>query len=217
MSGFRYSPPCEPLSVVYRDDALLLIDKPSGLLSVPGKSADLSDCLESRVKAEFSGALLVHRLDMSTSGLMVFAMTRAAQRNLGIQFEKRIVKKTYVARVFGHVAESGGVIKFPLSADWPNRPKQKIDMLNGRSATTRWQVICREQFATRLFLFPETGRSHQLRVHMKEIGHPVLGDRLYADDRAASAADRLQLHAERLELRHPIGGKAVQYEAKCPF
>ena len=217
MSDFRYCPPCEPLEVVHRDGALLLVNKPPGLLSVPGKGEDLSDCLESRVKARFSKALLVHRLDLATSGIMVFALTRKAQRNLGIQFEKRLVKKTYIARVFGHVETSEGKIELPLAADWQNRPKQKIDPLRGKPATTRWRVICREGAATRLRLFPETGRSHQLRVHLKAIGHPILGDRLYSDAKSVSDAGRLQLHSERLGFRHPEGGRLVEYKVVCPF
>ncbi|MDE0111128.1 MAG: pseudouridine synthase [Albidovulum sp.] len=217
MSDFHYSPPNVPLEIVRKDGALLLINKPSGLLSVPGKKIEHSDCLESRVKAEFPEALLVHRLDLGTSGVMVFALTRGAQRNLGIQFEKRLVRKSYIARVLGRVAKSEGRIELPIAVDWPNRPKQKIDPSSGKSAATRWRIVCREEFATRLNLFPETGRSHQLRVHLHAIGHPVLGDRLYFEGESASAAVRLQLHAESLEFRHPEGGKLVKYKVECPF
>ncbi len=211
-----YTPPDTPLDVLHFDHELLLVNKPSGLLSVPGKGAHLADCLLSRVQATFAEALLVHRLDRDTSGVMVFAMTAHAQRHLGLQFEKRQVKKVYMARVYGRVAEREGRVDLPLAVDWPNRPRQHVDHENGKQAVTDWKVLRFEAGATRLRLMPLTGRSHQLRVHMKEIGHPILGDPLYAEG-PAREAPRLMLHAESLRLRHPDGGKGLTFKAKCPF
>lgn len=217
MNDFQYCPPRAPVVVVYRDDDVLLIDKPAGLLSVPGKSVDHKDCLETRVKAAFPEALLVHRLDMDTSGLMVFAMTRTSQRHLGLQFERRHVEKTYRAQVWGEVRLDDGEVDLPLIVDWPNRPLQKICAETGKSAQTRWLVTAREAGVTSLKLMPKTGRSHQLRVHMLAMGHPILGDRFYATGAALAASDRLMLHAESLTIYHPDGGKRVKFECSCPF
>ena len=211
-----YSPPDTPLSILHQDHEILIVDKPSGLLSVPGRGEHLADCLLSRVQAAFPEALLVHRLDRDTSGVMVFALTAHAQRHLGLQFEKRQVKKTYVARVWGRVADKTGTVDLPLIVDWPNRPRQKVDFDAGKPALTDWRVVRYEESATRVRLFPKTGRSHQLRVHMREIGHPILGDPFYAEGEARNAP-RLMLHAESLRLRHPDGGVGMNFSAKCPF
>ena len=216
MQGTIYNPPQEALAILHHDHELLLVDKPSGLLSVPGKGEHLADCLMARVQAVFAEALLVHRLDRDTSGVMVFALTRHAQRHLGLQFEKRQVKKTYIARVFGRVGEKTGTVDLPLIVDWPNRPLQHVDFENGKQAVTDWRVLKYEENATRMRLFPQTGRSHQLRLHMREIGHPILGDPFYATGEAREAK-RLMLHAESLRLRHPDGGKGLTFKAKCPF
>lgn len=213
----NYAPPTAPLYVIHRDDDLLLVDKPSGLLSVPGKPAEHADCLEARVKDAHPGALLIHRLDLETSGIMVFALNKNAQKAINRQFEKRIVKKTYIARVAGHVADDEGMIDLPLIADWPNRPMQKVCFESGKPARTHWRVLDREKDATRVELSPETGRSHQLRVHLRELGHPILGDPFYATETEYKAAPRLQLHALALELRHPIGGEWHKWAAPCPF
>ncbi|WP_133485082.1 pseudouridine synthase [Aliiroseovarius marinus] len=212
----EYNPPQDPLVILHHDHELLFVDKPSGLLSVPGKGEHLADCLIARVQAVFPEALLVHRLDRDTSGVMVFALTPHAQRHLGLQFEKRQTKKTYLARVFGRVEEREGTVDLPLIVDWPNRPKQHVDFENGKPAVTDWKVLRYEDNATRMRLFPQTGRSHQLRVHMLELGHPILGDPFYATG-AALDAPRLMLHAESLRLRHPDGGKGITIKAKCPF
>jgi len=212
-----YVPPMGPLSVLYRDDDLLMVDKPSGLLSVPGKPATHADCLEERVRTDFPDALLIHRLDLETSGVMVFALNRPAQRHINLQFEKRVVAKTYVARVAGELAEGSGEIDLPLIADWRRRPMQKVCFETGKPSRTRWRVLAYEAGVTRLELKPETGRSHQLRVHLKEIGHPILGDPFYADDDVYNGADRLQLHAETLAVRHPLGGQWLTVSAPCPF
>lgn len=211
-----YDPPDEPLKVIHRDHHLLVVDKPAGLLSVPGKGAHLADCLLSRVEAAFPEALLVHRLDRDTSGVIVFALTREAQRHLGLQFERRHTKKVYVARVWGRLEPKEGVVDLPLAVDWPNRPRQMVDHERGRPATTKWRVVRHEDETTRVRLYPVTGRSHQLRVHMLALGHPILGDPLYAEG-PARAAPRLMLHAESLRIRHPDGGRGMTFSAPCPF
>ena len=212
----EYNPPDVPLEIIHQDHEILLVNKPSGLLSVPGKGPELADCLIARVQSAFPEALLVHRLDRDTSGVMIFALTPHAQRHLGLQFEKRQVQKVYVARVWGRVEEDKGAVDLPLIVDWPNRPKQHVDFENGKPAVTDWRVLKRGDRETRMRLMPKTGRSHQLRVHMKEIGHPILGDPFYAEGEAL-AAPRLMLHAESLRLRHPDGGKGLTFKAKVPF
>lgn len=211
-----YSPPDVPLNILHHDHQVLLVDKPAGLLSVPGKGEHLADCLIARVQAVFADALLVHRLDRDTSGVMVFAMTPHAQRHLGLQFEHRQMKKTYIARVFGRMAERSGTVDLPLIVDWPNRPLQHVNFETGKPAVTDWTVMKYEENATRVRLFPKTGRSHQLRVHMKEIGHPILGDPFYSSGEARDAP-RLMLHAESLRLRHPDGGVSHTFKSPCPF
>ncbi len=200
--------------LLHADTALLVFDKPSGLLSVPAKPPGPADCLEARARAAFPKALLVHRLDRDTSGIMVLARTRQAQRHLGWQFERRQVRKLYLARVAGEVAGESGRIDLPLICDWPNRPKQMVCHARGRPSVTDWRVVGREKGATRLELRPLTGRSHQLRVHLAAIGHPMLGDPFYGDP---AAADRLQLHAARIGFRHPDGGGPVEFAAAVPF
>lgn len=211
-----YAPPDGPLDILHDDHEILVVQKPSGLLSVPGRGAHLADCLLARVQAVFPQALLVHRLDRDTSGVMIFAQTPHAQRHLGLQFEKRKTKKTYVARVWGQPAEDEGIVNLPLIVDWPNRPRQMVDHENGREAITHWKVLRREGNEARVRLTPETGRSHQLRVHMLELGHPILGDPFYATGEARKA-ERLMLHAESLRLRHPDGGKGVTFKVAAPF
>ncbi|MEO0991778.1 MAG: pseudouridine synthase [Pseudomonadota bacterium] len=211
-----YDPPDDSLSVIHEDHQVLVVGKPHGLLSVPGKGAHLSDCLLSRVQAAYPHALLVHRLDRDTSGVMVFALTPHAQRHLGLQFEKRQVRKTYVARVSGAVEDKTGTIDLPLIVDWPNRPKQKVDHETGRPALTEWRRLKVSDGESRLRLFPKTGRSHQLRVHCLAIGHPILGDPFYATGPARDHP-RLMLHSENLRFRHPDGGKAMSFSLKTPF
>lgn len=213
---FDYRPPDSPLDILHADEAILIVNKPAGLLSVPGKAEHLADCLMARVERAFPTALLVHRLDMDTSGVMVFALTPHAQRHLNLQFEKRQMKKTYVARVWGEVAEAAGEIDLPLCVDWPNRPRQHVNWEIGKPAQTEWRRGRVENGTTRMRLYPKTGRSHQLRVHMLEIGHPILGDPFYASGPARDFP-RLMLHAESLKLRHPDGGKGMLFQAKVPF
>lgn len=214
---FIYAPSDAPIEILHEDEALLIVNKPSGLLSVPGRLDEHKDSLETRLRAIYPDTLLVHRLDVPTSGVMVFARTKAAQRHIGMQFEKRQTRKTYVARVWGHVTEDSGHIDLPLIVDWPIKPRQKVCHETGKPSQTDWVVLDREVDATRVRLHPTTGRTHQLRVHMMAIGHPILGDRFYANDEALVATDRLQLHAEELVLRHPNGGAEMVFRSEVPF
>ncbi|MFD1796642.1 RNA pseudouridine synthase [Paracoccus aurantiacus] len=214
--GFVYAPPPDPPVILHHDHEILVVDKQSGLLSVPGRGEDKADCLISRLRGAFPTVLLVHRLDLDTSGVMVFALTPHAQRHLSKQFEERRTKKTYLARVAGRVTENTGTVDLPLTVDWPNRPRQKVDFDSGRPATTDWRVVRASDDETRIRLMPLTGRSHQLRVHMAETGHPILGDPLYATG-AASGYPRLMLHAESLRFKHPETGVQMTFSAKAPF
>lgn len=211
-----YNPPQDPLDILHDDHEVVLVNKPSGLLSVPGKGDHLADCLMARVKSVFPTALLIHRLDRDTSGVMIFGLTPHAQRHLGLQFEKRQTKKTYIARVWGKLAEKTGTVDLPLIVDWPNRPKQMVDHENGKQAVTDWRVVRSNENETRVRLFPKTGRSHQLRVHMLALGHPILGDPFYATEKARDYP-RLMLHSETLQFRHPDGGQGMRITAKAPF
>ena len=210
-----YNPPQGPLTILHDDHELVFVEKPAGLLSVPGKGEHLADCLIERVRKVFPTVLLVHRLDRDTSGVMVFALTPLAQRHLGWQFEERTTKKTYIARLWGEMAEKEGVVDLPMKVDWPNRPKQMIHP-EGRPAVTRWKALKRGSNETRVRLFPETGRSHQLRVHMAALEHPILGDPFYAEGKAR-AHERLMLHAESLQVRHPDGGRPLKVTSPAPF
>jgi tRNA pseudouridine32 synthase/23S rRNA pseudouridine746 synthase len=216
--SYDYRPPLEPyLSVVHVDGDILVVDKPSGLLSVAGKDPALADCLAARAAARYPGARIVHRLDRDTSGVMVLGRSRRAISGLGIQFEKRQAKKSYVARVWGTPVEESGRIDLPLATDWENKPRQRVDFEHGRPAQTDWQVIGREDGVTRVALVPRTGRTHQLRVHMLAIGHPILGDAFYAQGEALAAADRLQLHAAELGFAHPGDGRRRDFLSAPPF
>lgn len=211
-----YQPPDTPLDVVHEDHEILVVNKPAGLLSVPGKGPDLADCLIARLRAVFPTALLVHRLDRDTSGVMVFGLTPHAQRHLGLQFEKRQVKKTYVARLRGRLEPRTGSVDLPLIVDWPNRPLQKVCHETGRPAQTDWRVVSYGEDETRVRFMPKTGRSHQLRVHALALGHVILGDPLYAEGPARDF-ERLMLHSEELRLRHPDGGAGLKFRVKAPF
>lgn len=211
-----YNPPQDPLDVLHEDAELIVVNKPAGLLSVPGRGAHLADCLLSRVQAAFPGALLVHRLDRDTSGVMVFAQTPHAQRNLGRQFEERKTRKTYVARLWGRLEPKTGTVDLPLIVDWPNRPRQMVCHETGKPAVTDWRVLRYEGDTTRVRLLPRTGRSHQLRVHCQALGHPILGDPFYATG-AAQAFPRLMLHSEELRLKHPESGRSLNFRAPAPF
>ncbi|MEP2185263.1 pseudouridine synthase [Roseibium sp.] len=212
----EYNPPQDPLVILHEDAEVLLVDKPSGLLSVPGKGEHLADCLIARVQAVFPEALLVHRLDRDTSGVMIFAMTPHAQRHLGLQFEKRMTRKTYVARVWGVPEGKSGTVDLPLIVDWPNRPLQMVCHETGKPAQTDWKKIKSDGETARMRLFPKTGRSHQLRVHMLALGHPILGDPFYATGPVRDFP-RLMLHSEELRFNHPQGGTSTKVRAKAPF
>jgi len=211
-----YTPPDTPLEILHEDHEILVANKPAGLLSVPGKGPDLADCLISRLEVAYPQVLLVHRLDRDTSGVMVFGLTPHAQRHLGLQFEKRQTRKTYLARVAGRLEPKTGTVDLPLIVDWPNRPLQKVDPETGKPAVTDWRVMKASDAESRVKLYPQTGRSHQLRVHMLALGHPILGDPLYAPD-TAERYPRMMLHAEELRLRHPDGGTGMKFRVKAPF
>ncbi len=216
LQGTAYDPPPDPPEVLHADHELLFVNKPAGLLSVPGKGPELADCLIERLRVAFPEVLLVHRLDRDTSGVMVFALTPHAQRHLGLQFEKRQTRKQYLALVAGDLRPDTGQVDLPLAVDWPNRPRQMVCHDTGRPAQTDWKVLRRKGGHTRVRLSPLTGRSHQLRVHMLALGHPILGDPLYAEG-AVCDHPRLMLHAQSLRLRHPDGGRGVTVSAPCPF
>ncbi len=218
MTLFQYQPPLTPyLDIIYQDDSLLILNKPSGLLTVPGKAAEHQDCLERRVQRVYPEARIVHRLDMSTSGIVVMALGAESQRHINRQFELRKTNKHYVARVEGQLRADQGVVNLPLICDWPNRPKQMVCFARGKQAVTEFVVLERQLGSTKVKLMPITGRSHQLRVHMQWLGHPILGDKFYASEEGVLAAPRLQLHAEYLALLHPSTQKLVEFYAKCPF
>lgn len=206
------------LTVVAVDDTFVVVDKPSGLLSVPGRGPDKQDCLSARVQREFPDALIVHRLDMETSGLMVFARGLAAQRALSRWFEQRQVDKRYEAVADGLLLHDAGRMDWPLIVDWPNRPRQKVDMEWGKPSVTHYRVLHRDMVArtTRVELTPVTGRSHQLRVHLATLGHAILGDSLYASANVASAS-RLNLHATGLSFPHPQSATVCAYQSPAPF
>jgi len=207
---------------IHADDALLVLDKPAGLLAVPGRGEDKQDCLSARAQARWPDALIVHRLDMATSGLMVMARGPAVQRALSIAFAARAVTKRYIAVVAGRLEapeDEWGIIDLPIVVDWPNRPRRIVDHGPGKPSVTRWRVLGHGEDGetTRVELEPVTGRSHQLRVHLRELGHPILGDALYAPPEVQARAARLLLHAWRLELAHPVTGESLAFESPVPF
>jgi tRNA pseudouridine32 synthase/23S rRNA pseudouridine746 synthase len=210
---------CEGL--LYVDEHLLVLDKPAGLLAVPGRGEDKQDCLSERARRWWPDALVVHRLDMATSGVFLMARGLAMQRRLSRAFAERGIDKRYQAVVAGRAGEpdATGVIELPLAADWPRRPRQKVDAQHGRPSTTRWRVLAVDAAAgtTRLELEPVTGRTHQLRLHLQAIGHPILGDALYAPAAVQERAGRLLLHATHLQLPHPASGEAVAFASTPPF
>lgn len=209
----------QTIDVLYEDEALLVLNKPTGLLSVPGRGIDKLDSLTHRVQTLYPDALGVHRLDMSTSGLMLMARGPTIQRDLQGQFEQRQVQKHYVAIVQGRVTPPGGEIDLPLINDWPNRPRQKVDYAQGKPSLTRYQVLAYDagEDISRLALQPVTGRSHQLRVHLQALGHAILGDPLYASPDVQARSARLMLHAESIRLQHPVSRKMVEYHCPAPF
>ena len=214
--------PAQEPELVYVDDTLLVVDKPGGLLAVPGRGADKQDCLAARVQARYPDALIVHRLDMATSGLMVMARGAAAQRELSKAFAARAVTKRYVAMVAGRLeapVEGWGVIDLPIIVDWPRRPLRIVDHQLGKPSLTRWRVLGNDETGlnTRVELEPVTGRSHQLRVHLRELEHPILGDALYAPPEVQALAGRLLLHACSLCFVHPLTEEVLAFESAAPF
>lgn len=205
-------------TIIHADEDLIVVDKPAGLLSVPGRGEDRQDCLVARVQTRFTDALIVHRLDMATSGLMILARSKKIHRLLSMAFERRIVDKRYVAVVHGHIENDSGDINLPLICDWENRPRQIVDFNRGRPAFTHYDVIERsgegEHATSRVELHPFTGRSHQLRVHLLSLGHPILGDSLYAPTVRCS---RMHLHATRIAFDHPQTGQPMIFESPAPF
>lgn len=207
------------LDVIYKDNRLLALNKPAGLLSVPGIGQDKTDCLASRAAIEFPGARIAHRLDRDTSGVIIMAMDAEAHRELSRQFHDRETSKIYIAIVAGVIEHQEGRIDLPMRKDMDprNAPRQVIDHAEGRRAITNWWVIQRGADRSRLRLQPITGRSHQLRLHLKSIGHPILGDDLYAPAKVLAMADRLMLHAQSLTIVHPEKASLMTFEAACPF
>lgn len=210
------------MTPLYADDALLVFDKPQGLLAVPGRGEAKQDCLSARVQARYPDALIVHRLDMATSGLMLLARGPEMQRQLSRLFAAREVHKRYVAVVAGRLAapqQAWGVIDLPIAVDWPRRPLRIVDHERGKPSVTRWRVLDYDEVAqaTRVELEPVTGRSHQLRLHLKALGHPILGDALYAPAEVQARAGRLLLHACALRFRHPLTGEEVAFDSAPGF
>ncbi|TYK67188.1 pseudouridine synthase [Colwellia echini] len=227
---FIYTPPMSPyLDIIYQDDDIVVLNKASGILSVPGRLPEHQDCLQNRVQRVLPSATIVHRLDMATSGIMIMALNKPAHVAISRQFEQRKTQKSYLARVFGRVTETNGSVDLPLICDWPNRPKQMVDHECGKKSLTHFRVLGYsdenstdeampvEPITTLVELTPVTGRSHQLRVHMLAIGHPILGDRLYATNDALTMRNRLQLHALNLSLFHPTSEELMTFSAPCPF
>ena len=220
--GFVYIPPADDgLNIIHQDADILVVSKPAGLLSVRGRNPtdenQLGDALDARVQREFPKARIVHRLDMDTSGLMVMGLHADSHRHLSIQFEKRKTEKVYVALVWDLPQSDSGRVDLPVRCDWDRRPRQIVDHDQGKDAQTDWEVMERYEDTTRVVLHPITGRTHQLRVHMAEIGHPILGDDFYAHEEAFNAADRLLLHARDLGFTHPVSGEFMTVSAECDF
>lgn len=218
-SGSLYTPPPDSgLDIIYSDKFLLAVSKPAGLLSVPGRGEDKADSLSTRVQAEYPDALVAHRLDRDTSGLLIFPRGAAMHRQISLMFEKREMQKSYVAVVMGKLAREQGEIDLPLLVDWPNRPRHIVDTVNGKPSQTRYQLLSydAETDTSRVALEPLTGRTHQLRVHMQALGHPILGDTLYGGNEDGRTA-RLLLHAHTLEFDHPVSGKTLKLISLLPF
>jgi len=216
--AFTYKPPLDDgLTIIHQDDDILVLSKPANLLSVPGKEADMRDSMETRAQNAFPSAKVVHRLDRGTSGIFIMALNENAHRHLGLQFEKRQTSKTYIAKVSGIMTPKTGKLELPLRTDWYNRPKQMVDTYMGREAITRWKVLEHFEDSSMVELYPETGRSHQLRVHLMELGFPILGDTFYNHEVPNRSPERMLLHAQSLEIRHPTNGECVTFVDPCPF
>jgi tRNA pseudouridine32 synthase/23S rRNA pseudouridine746 synthase len=220
---FVYCPPMSPyLDIIYQDEDVVVLNKQSGLLTVSGRLPAHKDCLQSRVNKVLPTATVVHRLDMATSGIVIMALHKPAHVAISRMFQQRETKKSYIARVYGHMKDDTGSVDQPLICDWPNRPRQMVDHERGKQSLTHYKVLSRDVdenslASTLVELTPVTGRSHQLRVHMLYLGHPILGDRLYSHEAAVTASSRLLLHAQMLELSHPMNETTLTFNVPCPF
>ena len=216
---FVYAPPQDPLSIIYEDDDLVMIDKPAGLLSVPGRLPEHHDSAYFRVLEKYPNAKITHRLDMATSGILMFAKHRDAEVAVSKMFQARTVKKNYIALVQGKFEQEQGSVDVPLITDWENRPRQIVHFELGKSAQTLYEVLEYDAVTdiTRILLTPITGRSHQLRVHMQYIGHPITGDKLYHPNPKHSPLNRMALHATYLAFQQPLSGVDVEIHGKVPF
>jgi tRNA pseudouridine32 synthase/23S rRNA pseudouridine746 synthase len=219
MPNFVYNPPVSPyLSIIHHDQDIVVLNKPSGLLSVPGREAWHKDSLAMRILRVWPTACVVHRLDMATSGIIILALQKSAQSHMGRQFQQKQIDKTYFARVEGIVEADSGLIDLPLRCDWENRPRQIVDFEQGKSSQTQWEVVKREKQTTLVKLTPLTGRTHQLRVHMQQIGHPIVGDEFYATALGKRLSpQRLALHAASITLTHPSSELRVTFDCPPPF
>ncbi|OEF22987.1 bifunctional tRNA pseudouridine(32) synthase/23S rRNA pseudouridine(746) synthase RluA [Vibrio rumoiensis] len=219
MALLEYLPPTDPWTeIVYQDEHILVANKPAGLLSVPGRLEEHYDSIWSRLRENYPNIEVVHRLDMATSGLMLFALTKEAERHIKKQFQYRLTHKIYYARVWGNVEQEQGEVNLPLICDWPNRPRQKVCDEHGKASLTQYQVVAREAQTTVVRLLPITGRSHQLRVHMMAIGHPIVGDEFYATPEAFDySSERLQLHSAELSFYHPKDNQLSTAFVPCDF
>lgn len=216
----NYNPPANNgLQVLYSDEAIIVVDKPAGLLSVPGRGDHKQDCMIARVQAEFPDALVVHRLDMGTSGIMVMARGKAMERALSILFQTHQVNKRYEAVVAGRVSPTRGEINLPLLTDWPNRPRQMVSFVLGKPSYTRYQVLFYDPLSdtSRVALEPLTGRTHQLRVHLQALMHPIVGDDLYACETVRAQSPRLLLHATDISFLHPLSNDVMRINSPTPF
>ncbi|WP_432455960.1 MULTISPECIES: pseudouridine synthase [unclassified Agarivorans] len=216
MPNFVYRPPMSPyISIVYQDDSVVVFNKASGLLSVPGRIE--KDSLWQRAQRVWPELKIVHRLDMATSGLIVMALGKPAQSHLSRQFQQRKTAKTYYAEIFGHPHTTQGEVNLPLRCDWPNRPRQMVDLELGKAALTKWFLLEKRQHTSLVELQPITGRTHQLRVHMQQIGCPIVGDGFYASAKAIALSERLHLHAAKLGFFHPITEHWLEFDCEPPF
>ncbi|WNC67899.1 pseudouridine synthase [Thalassotalea nanhaiensis] len=215
---FIYEPPMDPyLDIIYQDEDIVVLNKQSDLLSVTGRLPEHQDCLQTRVCRVFPTATIVHRLDMATSGIIIMALNKPSHVAISRQFEQRQTEKYYIARVLGHIKEPTGEITLPLICDWPNRPMQMVCYERGKQAQTHYQVLSQDEHTTLVKLKPVTGRTHQLRVHMRELGHPIIGDRLYAPIEATEGRERMCLHSQFYAIFHPRTGERIEFNADCPF
>lgn len=219
MPNFVYTPPMQPyLEILHQDQDIVVLNKPSGLLSVPGREIWHKDSLAIRILRVWPEACVVHRLDMATSGIIILALRKSAQSHMGRQFQQKVIDKTYFAEVEGIITEQRGLIDLPLRCDWENRPRQIVDFEQGKASQTEWEVVQRKKQTTLVKLTPLTGRTHQLRVHMQQLGHPIIGDEFYASEQGKQLSPkRLNLHAASITLTHPSTEKRITFHCPAPF